>query len=69
MTPGHPTADLILDFILNGTAAAHGVAMEQDERELRRALAALSVFNGPGTFARNVAIELIRSELSERGDA
>ena len=66
MTPGHPTADAIFEHILRGTASAHLIAHDTGTRELRHALAALSTFRGPGTFARDVAVALIRDELSER---
>ena len=66
MTPGDPTADLLFECILSGTVRAHGVAMECEPDELRRALAALSTFRGPGTFARDVTIALIRDELAKR---
>lgn len=66
MNPGHPMADLLFDYILNGTASAHAVMMECDTDELRRALAALSTFRGPGTIARDITIALIRDELEGR---
>ena len=66
MTPGQPLADLIFGAILGGTAHAHAVATECTDADLRKALAALSVFRGPGTFARDIAIALIREELTDR---
>jgi hypothetical protein len=66
MTPGHATADLLFGFILSGTAPAAYVATEIDADELRRALAALSTFRGPGTFARDVTIQLISDEIDRR---
>lgn len=66
MNPGHPTADLLFNFILNGTASTHAVMMDCDTPELRNALAALSTFRGPGTIARDITIALIRDELESR---
>lgn len=69
MTPGHPTADLIFEKIIAATSFAHAIVTDHDERELRAALAALSVFRGPGTVARDICITIIRDELLHRGAA
>lgn len=66
MTPGQPTADLIFDKIIAATAHAHAVVAESEEPELRAALAALSVFRGPGTVARDIIIKIICDELLNR---
>lgn len=66
MNPGHPTADLLFNYILNGTASAYAVMMDCDTRELRHALAALSTFRGPGSIARDITIALVRNELEDR---
>ena len=69
MTPGHPTADLIFAPILKGCAGGYAIIRDTDTADLRRALAALSTFRGPGTVARDVAMQVIRDELAERGQA
>lgn len=69
MTPGHPIADIIFDMLLPATASAYAVAREIETKELRHAMAALSVFRGPGTFARDVAMQVIRDELAKREGA
>ena len=66
MNPGHPTADLLFNYILNGTAAAQAVMMDCNTKELQHALAALSTFRGRGTVARDITIALIRDALEGR---
>jgi len=69
MRPGQPTADLVFTHILPAIASTYAILSETETCELRRALAALSTFKGPGTIARNIAMRMIRDELAEREGA
>lgn len=69
MTPGHPTADLIFEQLSGRVAIAFATVQDLPTADLRHALAALSVFRGPGTVARDVAMQIIRNELAEREGA
>ena len=66
MESGNPQADMILQPLLQGVAHSYAIASDLDDATLRTALAALSVFRGPGQIAKNIAIELIRDELQAR---
>lgn len=66
MTPGHPVADLIFKQLSVALFGTFATVRDLPTADLRHALAALSVFRGPGTVARDVAMQIIRDELAER---
>ncbi|ATX66942.1 hypothetical protein [Roseinatronobacter bogoriensis] len=69
MLTGNTPADCVFQPLLLGIAHSYGIVKDLDDASLRSAVAALSVFRGPGQIARNVAIDLIRDELQARGAA
>ena len=69
MTPGYPIANKIFEQLGDATTFSFAIVRETPTDDLRNALAALSVFKGPGTVARDFAIQIIRHELAEREGA